>query len=218
MAKQRKQAVGYIRTSSATNVGADKDSEKRQRLAIERFARGRFEIVGWFNDPAVRGTDPIEARPGFSALLDRIEGNGVRTVLVEDASRLARDLVVQELGILALIRRGMTVLTTSGDDLTDGSDPSRTMMRQIAGSFAQYEKARLVAKLKQARDRKKAETGKCGGRKSYAEIRPETVALAKQLQASGLSLRKISAELAAQGHLTAKGRPYVASAVQAMIG
>jgi len=218
MAKQRKQAVGYIRTSSATNVGADKDSEKRQRLAIERFAKGRFEIVGWFNDPAVRGTDPIEVRPGFSALLDRIEGNGVKIVLVEDASRLARDLVVQELGILALIRWGMTVMTASGDDLTDGSDPSRTMMRQIAGSFAQYEKARLVAKLKQARDRKKAETGKCGGRKSYAEIRPETVALAKQLQASGLSLRKICAELAARGHLTAKGRPYVASAVQSMIG
>jgi DNA invertase Pin-like site-specific DNA recombinase len=218
MAKQRKQAVGYIRTSSAANNGADKDSEKRQRLAIERFAKGRFEIVAWFNDPVVRGTDPIEARPGFSALLDRIEGNGVKIVLVEDASRLARDLVVQELGILALIRRGMTVMTASGDDLTDGSDPSRTMMRQIAGSFAQYEKARLVAKLKQARDRKKAETGKCGGRKSYAEIRPETVALAKQLQASGLSLRKISAALAAQGHLTGKGRPYVASAVQAMIG
>jgi hypothetical protein len=78
-AKQRKQAVGYIRTSSTTNVGADKDSEKRQRLAIERFARGRIEIVGWFNDPAVRGTDPIEARPGFSALLDRIEGNGVKS-------------------------------------------------------------------------------------------------------------------------------------------
>jgi hypothetical protein len=32
--------------------------------------------------------------------------------------------------------------------LTDSSDPSRKMMRQIAGSFAEYEKARLVAKLK----------------------------------------------------------------------
>jgi hypothetical protein len=101
--------------------------------------------------------------------------------------------VVQELAILALIRRGMTVMTASGDDLTDGSDPSRTMMRQIAASFcAVREGAACVAKLKQARDRKKAETGKCGGRESYAEIRPETVALAKQLQASGLSLRKIT--------------------------
>jgi DNA invertase Pin-like site-specific DNA recombinase len=140
MARKRNnlvKAVGYVRTSSATNVGADKDSERRQRLAIERFAKhGGFDVVGWFNDPAVSGADPIEVRPGFSALLDRIEGNGVRTVIVEDASRFARDLVTQELGILALIRRDVRVLTASGDDLTDSSDPSRTMMRQIAGSFA----------------------------------------------------------------------------------
>jgi hypothetical protein len=31
---------------------------------------------------------------------------GVRTVIVEDSSRFARDLVTQEVGILALIKRG----------------------------------------------------------------------------------------------------------------
>jgi DNA invertase Pin-like site-specific DNA recombinase len=81
-------------------------------------------------------------RPGFSALLDRIEGNGVRTVIVEDAFRVARELVTQKLGFIALIKRGVRVLTANGDDLTDGSDPSRKMMRQIAGPFAEYEKAR----------------------------------------------------------------------------
>ena len=122
-----------MRTSSATNVGADKDSEKRQRISIEAFAKARgLEIVDWFYDPAVSGADPIEVRPGFSALLDRIEGNGVRTVVVEDASRFARDLVAQELGLLLLIKRDVWVLTVSGDDLTDTSDPSRVMMRQMA--------------------------------------------------------------------------------------
>jgi len=211
-------AVGYLRTSSATNVGADKDSEKRQRLAIERFARASgFVVIDC--DPAVSGADPIESRPGFSALLDRIEGNGVKTVIVEDASRFARDLMTQELGILALIKRGMSVVTTSGDVLTDSSDPSRTMMRQIAGSFAQYEKARLVAKLKAARDRVRAETGKCGGRRSYAEARPGTVTLARELkkQSPRLSLREISASLLANGHATSQGRPYSASAIQSML-
>jgi DNA invertase Pin-like site-specific DNA recombinase len=103
MAKQRKtvEAVAYLRTSSAANVGRDKDSERRQRKAIESFARSdKIVIVDWFNDPAVSGADPIETRPGFAGLLDRIEGNGVRIVLVEDASRFARDLVAQELGIV----------------------------------------------------------------------------------------------------------------------
>jgi hypothetical protein len=83
---------------------------------------------------------------------------------------------------------------------------------------SQFEKTSLVAKLKAARDRKKAATGKCGGRKTYAEARPDVVLLAKQMHDQGMSLRKISAELAARGYVTAGGKPYVASAVQTMLG
>ena len=79
-------ALAYLRTSSAANVGTDKDSEKRQRHAIQGFAkRAGFGIIAEFYDAAVSGADPIETRAGFAALLDRIEGNGVRTVIVEDA-------------------------------------------------------------------------------------------------------------------------------------
>ena len=46
---------------------------------------------------------------------------------------------------MALIQRRVRVLTANGDDLTDSSDPSRKMMRQIAGAFHEYERARLVA-------------------------------------------------------------------------
>ncbi len=212
------EAVGYVRTSSTTNVGSDKDSERRQRAAIERFAKTRFAVVEWFNDPAVSGADPIESRPGFAALLNRITGNGVRVVLVEDVSRFARDLMAQELGIGVLNKLGVRVLTAGGDNMTETGDPMKTAMRQIAGAFVQLEKARLVAKLKAARDHIKAKTGKCGGRKSYAEARPDVVALARQLKAERLSYRKISAALAAQGHITGGGRPYAASAVQAMLG
>jgi DNA invertase Pin-like site-specific DNA recombinase len=39
-------AIAYYRTSSAANVGPDKDSEGRQRLAVETFAgRAGYEIV-----------------------------------------------------------------------------------------------------------------------------------------------------------------------------
>ena len=88
----------------------------------------------------------------------------------------------------------------------------------MLGAIAQFEKTSLVAKLKAARDRKKAATGKCGGRKSYAEARPEVVALAKELRGQHMSPRKISAALAARGYVTAGGKPYVATAVQAMLG
>ena len=154
-------------------------------------------------------------------MLDKIEGNGVRVVIVEDASRFARELMTQELGILALINRGVRVLTANGDDLTDSSDPSRVMMLQIAGAFHQYEKARLVAKLRAARERKRAAGVKVEGRKSWAEINPELVREAKQLRrktkAGQRSLRAIAAELAARGHLNERGAVFSASAVASML-
>jgi hypothetical protein len=68
-----------------------------------------------------------------------------------------------------------------------------------------------------ARGRARAVNGKCGGRRSYAEAKPEVVALVKQMHAQHMSLRKISTALAAQGYMTAGGKPYAASAVQAML-
>jgi hypothetical protein len=58
-------------------------------------------------DAAVSAGDDIKVRPGFAALLDRIEGNGVRVVTIEDASRFVRKLLTQGLGIIALAERGV---------------------------------------------------------------------------------------------------------------
>jgi hypothetical protein len=37
--KQSRQVIANLRTSSAANVGPDKDSDKRQRSAIEAYAK-----------------------------------------------------------------------------------------------------------------------------------------------------------------------------------
>lgn len=221
-------AVAYFRTSSAANVGPDKDSERRQREAVQSFAeRAGYIIEDEFYDASVSGADPIESRPGFMALLDRIESNGVRVVIVEDASRFARQLVVQEAGILALVDRGVRVLTASGDDLTETDDPYKVAMRQIAGVFSQLEKARLVLKLRAARERKKRETGrKVEGRKRVAERKggAELVAEAKRLRRRSpktgqrRSLREIAEELARLGYVSASGRPFSSSVVKTIIG
>jgi DNA invertase Pin-like site-specific DNA recombinase len=217
-------AIAYLRTSSAANVGEDKDSAKRQADAIAVFAkRTGFEVVASYYDAAVSGSDAIDQRPGFAALLDHIEGNGVRTILVEDASRFARALITQELGILSLIRRGVTVLTATGENLTETADPMKKAMRQIAGAFAELEKARLVAKLRGARERKRDAVGKCEGRKSHAELRPEVVAMAKRLRRRSpktgerRSLRQIAEELAAAGFVNERGLPFHPQSVQALL-
>jgi hypothetical protein len=57
-------AIAYLRTSSTTNAGPDKDSDKRQRAAIAAFAQAHgYAIVDAFYDAAVSGSDPIGERP-----------------------------------------------------------------------------------------------------------------------------------------------------------
>jgi hypothetical protein len=81
----------------------------------------------------------------------------------------------------------------------------------------------VVAKLKGARERKRSLTGeKVEGRKSHAELRPELVALVRQLRrrrpkGGQRSLREISAELAQRGHLNERGRPFSAASINSML-
>jgi DNA invertase Pin-like site-specific DNA recombinase len=56
------------------------------------------------------------------------------------------------------------------------------LVRQVLAAIAQFERASTVAKLAAARKRKRETSGKCEGRKSHAELRPEVVALAKKLR------------------------------------
>jgi DNA invertase Pin-like site-specific DNA recombinase len=199
MARKHIPAVAYLRTSSATNasLGNDKDSDKRQRSAIEAFAKAAgYEIVAEFYD-LVSGADPIAERPGFRAMLDRIAGNGVRVILVESPDRFARDLTVQLTGHDYLKGLGVTLIPTTAPDFFAEDTPTAVLVRQVLGAIAQFEKTSLVAKLRAARDRKKQATGKCGGRKTYAEARPDVVLLAKQMHDDGMSLR---------GHLCGAGR------------
>src|SRR5271170_5812751 len=96
MSQERRKAVAYLRTSSRTNVGVDKDSDKRQLAGIEAYAKAAgLEIVDTFYDAAVSGADPVTDRPGFVEMLERLLSNGARTIVVESRDRFARDLMVQ---------------------------------------------------------------------------------------------------------------------------
>jgi DNA invertase Pin-like site-specific DNA recombinase len=222
--KEPVQAVAYLRTSSAANLGADKDSEKRQRAAIEAYARAAgFAIVDSYYDEAVGGADHVTARPGFAAMMERIASNGVRTIIVETANRFARDLIVQETGYAMLKERGVELIAADKPDAFLDDTPTATLIRQVLGAVSQFEKAMVVSKLKGARERKRRDTGmKVEGRKSYAEKDPAMVALAKKLHRYPVkgrrrSLRKVAAELAAAGYVVRAGKPYEAAAIKRMI-
>src|SRR5262245_8422464 len=218
MAGKRIDAIAYLRTSSAANVGSDKDSDKRQRAAIASFAKAHgCRLIGEFYDAAVSGADPVTERPGFKAMLDRIAGNGVCVVLVESPDRFARDLAVQLTGHDYLRTLGVEFVPTSAPDFITTDTPTAVLVRQVLGAVSQFEKANLVAKLRAARERKAAAGGRGSGRFTYAMKVPEVVALVRELHGQRHSLRQISKTLAAQGHLAGGGQPYTATAVQKML-
>lgn len=214
-------AVAYYRTSSAANVGADKGSEARQRDAVRSYGRAlRMEIVEEFYDPAVSGADPIDIRPGFVALLDYCATNGIGVVLVENASRFARDLAIQLAGHALLKGRGLDLVPVDAPSYFSDPSPTAEMVRQILGAVSQFEKAGLVAKLKHARDRKRAATGRCEGRPPVPDhVVAEARRLFRKNPKTGerRSLRAISAALAERGMLGPKGRPYLPGSVARMI-
>jgi DNA invertase Pin-like site-specific DNA recombinase len=229
--KNRTAAIAYLRTSSATNVGADKDSDKRQRAAIEAFARRTgYDIVGEYYDQAVRGADALDARPGFAAMLEHIAGNGARTIIVETANRFARDLIVQETGHRMLKGKGIEIIAADSPTAFVDDTPTATFVRQVLGAVAQLDKAMTVAKLRGARERKRRENGWCEGGSPLHVRFPGAVRLAKRLHRANpvtgqrRSLRKISAELAAAGHMMVRKyrgsevpRPFNPATIKRMI-
>src|ERR1700732_400637 len=106
---QQVTAVSYIRVSGRGQLRGD--GFERQRISIARFAKANgYRLVDEFRDEGVSGTRELDDRPGLAALLDRVENNHVRVVLVENASRVARDLMVQEMVLTQFRKAGVSVI------------------------------------------------------------------------------------------------------------
>jgi DNA invertase Pin-like site-specific DNA recombinase len=208
-------AVAYYRTSSATNVGDDKDSRKRQSDAVTAYAALHgLEIVGEYYDAAVSGSDPVMSRNGFAAMLAHMLGNCSRIVLVENASRFARDLAVQIAGHDLLKSKGIQLVPVDSPDYFTDETPTATMVRSILGAVSQFEKEALVLKLRKARDRVRSERGRCEGNPAWRPADAAVVQSAKDMRATGLSLRVIAKQLAPNA---ATGKPYTAQGVKHII-
>jgi DNA invertase Pin-like site-specific DNA recombinase len=179
----QKLAVAYYRTSSAANVGEDKDSEKRQRAAVMSYAKSvGIKVVREFYDAAVSGADPVQGRPGFSEMLEYMLGNGARTVLVESPDRFARELIVQIAGHELLKTEGIELIPTTAPTFFTEDTATAEMVRNILGAVSQFDRKNLVTRLRRARDRKSAELGhRIEGPKHLAELRPNVVGLAQAL-------------------------------------
>jgi DNA invertase Pin-like site-specific DNA recombinase len=208
-----KRAFAYLRVSGRGQVEGDGFS--RQLAAIKKYADANgIKIARVFREEGISGTTEWESRPAFSEMMSILLSNGVHTVLVERLDRVARDLLVQESVIGDFRRKALTLVSVSEPDLLS-DDPSRVLMRQMLGAFFQYEKTLLVAKLRGARQRVKAKTGRCEGRKPYGIVDGEAAIIneMKRLRAGGTAVDKIAEKLNSDGIRPRAGAKWYATSV-----
>jgi len=180
-----KNVCAYYRTSSATNVGTNKDSKKRQRHSVFSYTDPKgLNVVREFYDKGVSGTLDVLNRPSFMEMLNYCEENKISTIVFESADRLSRDLIIMETGFQYLTSLGYKLISVSSPDSFIENTPTSTMIRQVLGVISQFEKSNLVEKLKVARERKsklnkskgiidRNGNGKCAGKKRLSEKHPE---------------------------------------------
>ena len=167
--------VSYLRTSSLTNSGSDKDSQSRQERVINTYAeQNGYTIAESAYDEGRSGADPLVDREGFDQLLQFCREHSITTILVESSNRYARDKDVAVKGFYMMEDYGINSLIDceAGLDLLgmwNSGKAYEAILPFLKMIIAEDEKREVVRRLKSGRDRKKAEIGKCGGRKSLIE-------------------------------------------------
>jgi DNA invertase Pin-like site-specific DNA recombinase len=215
-----KKCFAYLRVSGASQTKGD--GFPRQEEAIRDYAKVHgLQVVEVFREKGVSGT--VEDRPALARLMVSLEQNrhGVQTVIIEKLDRLARDLMVQEAIIRDFQKSGFNLVSAmEGPDLC-GDDPTRKLFRQMMGAVAEYDKTMLVYKLKAARERARAKTGKCEGRKGYRDseegraiIRKIRALRRKPKYGRRRTWQEIADRLNAEGVLTLDGNTWTLYRVQ----
>lgn len=213
-----KDAYAYLRVSGKSQV--DGDGFPRQIAAIEACAaRQGVRIVDTFPEEGVSGASQWADRPKFSEMIARILDDGpVKTIIVENLTRLAREYVVQDAILLFLASHGVDLISAdTGENITEAvrSDPMKKALIQMQAVFSELEKNSLVRKLKAARERKKEKTGRCEGILPYGEKDGEAKVLTymRRLRSYDKTVRQIATKLNKAGIRARNGGKWTHGAV-----
>lgn len=169
------QTVGYIRVST---VGQN-EARQLDGIALDRA----------FTDK-VSGKDT--ERPQLQAMLEYVrEGD---TVMVHSMDRLARSLKDLEAIVTGLTGRGVTVVFMSqGMTFTGADSPMNTLMLQMLGAVAQFERSLILERQREGIAVAKAKGGVYKGRKPSLDA--GGIAELRTLVAQGMPKAQIATKL-----------------------
>jgi DNA invertase Pin-like site-specific DNA recombinase len=201
-------AIAYVRVST------DKQAEHGLGLSVQRHAIREWaqvnscQIVEWYSDKGISGSNGLDTRPGLSAAIGDLEDGCADALVVYRLDRLARKLYNQLTWIERLESGGRQVISVTEPDV--GQDEMRVLVRQIMGAIAEYDRATICRRMRDGRKLKADRGGYAYGAPGFGyraedkalvadEAEQRAVARIAELHAAGASLRRIVATLTTEG-------------------
>jgi DNA invertase Pin-like site-specific DNA recombinase len=214
-------AIGYRRVS--TEAQLDGMGLEIQGDAI-RTTTADLDLVAIYTDEGISGSEGLDGRAGLAQALDDLEAHPGTTLVVPRLDRLARDLMVQESVLADIWAHGGAVLSCSETERAychpdDPSDPARTLIRQVLGAVAAYERKMIRLRMVTGRRRRLAATGWAGGPEPYGwsdATEQQLLADITAARAAGTSWRKLVAHYNETGRLKRNGKPWTAPELHAV--
>lgn len=182
----------YARVSTLNG----QDPEMQLRELREYSARRGWEVAGKYVDHGVSGTK--ESRPALNRLMLDARHRAFDAVAVWKLDRFARSLKMLVVSLADLEALGIAFVSLR--DNLDLSTPTGRLMFQVVGAMAEFERALIQERVR---------AGICNARaKGKVLGRPHRIvdsSAIAQLQAQGMSLRKIARTLGV-GYGTVRAR------------
>jgi site-specific DNA recombinase len=168
-------AVAYLRKSTRGTREAGKRAKQEKSLAqqkqeILKLARGRFNVLKWFEDEGVSGWKRGAARPDFTNMLREVKELGARAVLCDALDRFSRATYLDvEEDARSLVRAGVSsIVTASQGEYAVGTNEIGDIIKFAAAVWAAHDFSRTLARRVSLARRNAAEEGKrTGGREAY---------------------------------------------------
>lgn len=215
-----KQAIGYVRVSTTKQANEGESLDAQRKKIIAWAALHDMQLLEIYSDEGISGKS-LDKRTGFADAVN-VARDGV-TLVVYSISRFARS-TEDLLSTVKTIRKQGGSFASIVESF-DISNHLGKFFMTILGAIAELEAETIKERCSLGRAEHKAK-GLRVGEMPYGQTVAEDgetlvesttekaiIETVHSLKASGLSLRKIAAELAARGYTTRRGGQWTAQGI-----
>jgi DNA invertase Pin-like site-specific DNA recombinase len=223
-----KNVIGYVRVSTDGQVGEDKFGMAAQKEQIEEYCEAHdMQIVKWVHD---EGESGAEFRPGMDEICYNDEtytNPPFEAVVVAKSDRVARDINVYYYYKMVLRKKDIDLISVAEDFGQFGAFSN--MLEAFTICIAEMERNSITYRMTGGRKQKAKTGGYAGGRVPYGysavngklEINEEEAEVVRkifEMNKKEYSYRAILKSLKDEGIVTRKGKDFVISTIQSILG